>query len=64
MPDEGAPARCVSDVVNGSITIFLSVEEGVNLGQTLEKMNKKKSTLEKMVRDRKLLVLFHIEVYP
>ncbi|PHJ22671.1 valyl-trna synthetase [Cystoisospora suis] len=50
MPDEGAPGRCVSDVVNGSITIFLSVEEGVNLAQTLEKMNKKKANLEKMIQ--------------
>ncbi|PFH31202.1 valyl-tRNA synthetase [Besnoitia besnoiti] len=49
-PAEGAPERCVSDVVRGGVAIFLSVEEGVNLAQTLEKMNKKKANLEKMIQ--------------
>ncbi|CBZ50299.1 valyl-tRNAsynthetase, mitochondrial, related [Neospora caninum Liverpool] len=49
-PEEGAPDCCVSDVVSGSVSIFLSVEDGVNLAQTLEKMNKKKINLEKMIQ--------------
>ncbi|KEP64267.1 UNVERIFIED_CONTAM: valyl-tRNA synthetase [Hammondia hammondi] len=49
-PEQNAPDCCVSDVVCGSVSIHLSVEEGVNLAQTLEKMNKKKANLEKMIQ--------------
>ncbi|XP_058515674.1 probable valine--tRNA ligase, cytoplasmic, partial [Ochotona princeps] len=50
MGDDFVGERCVSDVVTGTTSIFLSVEEGVNLAPTCQKLKKKKTNLEKMVQ--------------
>ncbi|OXB72690.1 UNVERIFIED_CONTAM: hypothetical protein H355_005464 [Colinus virginianus] len=46
--DDFVGERCVSDVVTGSARIYMSVEEGVNLTQTCQKLRKKKLGLEKL----------------
>lgn len=49
-------SQCVSDVVNPSLTVYLEVNEGVNLRQTMGKLVEKMANLQKMV-SRELLRL-------
>ncbi|CDJ47294.1 valyl-tRNA synthetase, putative [Eimeria brunetti] len=39
------PEGCVSDVVSPHVTIYLRINEGVNIAQTLEKLKKKRTNL-------------------
>lgn len=45
MITDSPPAGSVSDVVTPQITIYLQISDGVNLKQTLEKLEKKRINL-------------------
>ncbi|CDJ58828.1 At1g14610, related, partial [Eimeria maxima] len=42
---DSPPSGCASDVVSPHLTIYLSISEGVNIAQTLEKLKKKQANL-------------------
>ncbi|OEH77646.1 valyl-tRNA synthetase [Cyclospora cayetanensis] len=42
---DAPPTGCVSDVVTPQITIYLKIGDGVNLAQTLDKLEKKRANL-------------------
>ncbi|CDJ27856.1 Valyl-tRNAsynthetase, mitochondrial, related, related [Eimeria mitis] len=39
------PAGCIADVVSPNLSIFLSIGDGVNVAQTLDKLKKKQTNL-------------------